>query len=54
MNRRWSGAKPTSRPAPHAAVFAFLTDPEKIIRWMGAEATAEAHTGGPTSHKASG
>ena len=32
--------------APPATVFAFLTDPEKIVRWMGAEATTEAHPGG--------
>ncbi len=32
--------------APCAAVFAFLTDPEKIIRWMGSEATTDAHPGG--------
>jgi uncharacterized protein YndB with AHSA1/START domain len=32
--------------APCAAVFAFLTDPEKILRWMGTEATTEAHPGG--------
>ena len=32
--------------APPAAVFAFLTDPEKILSWMGAEATTEAHPGG--------
>jgi uncharacterized protein YndB with AHSA1/START domain len=32
--------------APCATVFAFLTDPEKILRWMGAEATAETHPGG--------
>jgi len=32
--------------APAATVFAFLTDPEKIVRWMGAEATTEAHPGG--------
>jgi uncharacterized protein YndB with AHSA1/START domain len=32
--------------APPATVFAFLTDPEKIIRWMGTEATMEAHPGG--------
>ena len=32
--------------APPATVFAFLTDPEKIIRWMGAEATTQAHPGG--------
>ncbi len=28
-------------PAPPATVFAFLTDPEKILRWMGTEATLE-------------
>jgi uncharacterized protein YndB with AHSA1/START domain len=27
--------------APAATVFAFLTDPEKILRWMGTEATLE-------------
>jgi uncharacterized protein YndB with AHSA1/START domain len=32
--------------APPATVFAFLTDPEKILRWMGTEATAEPHVGG--------
>ncbi len=32
--------------APRAAVFAFLTDPEKIVSWMGAEATTEPHPGG--------
>jgi uncharacterized protein YndB with AHSA1/START domain len=32
--------------APPANVFAYLTDPEKILGWMGAEATAEAHPGG--------
>ena len=32
--------------APPATVFAFLTDPEKILRWMGTEATAEPHSGG--------
>ncbi|MBV8443480.1 MAG: SRPBCC domain-containing protein, partial [Hyphomicrobiales bacterium] len=32
--------------APPATVFAFLTDPEKILRWMGTEATTEAHPGG--------
>jgi uncharacterized protein YndB with AHSA1/START domain len=32
--------------APPATVFAFLTDPEKILRWMGTEATAEPHPGG--------
>ena len=32
--------------APAATVFAFLTDPEKILNWMGAEATTDAHPGG--------
>jgi uncharacterized protein YndB with AHSA1/START domain len=32
--------------APAATVFAFLTDPEKILRWMGTEATVEPHPGG--------
>lgn len=32
--------------APPAAVFAFLTDPEKILRWMGTEAQTEPEPGG--------
>src|SRR5258708_11377010 len=32
--------------APPATVFAFLTDPEKILRCMGTEATLEPHPGG--------
>ena len=32
--------------APQATVFAFLTDPEKILRWMGTEATVEPHLDG--------
>ena len=28
--------------APPATVFAFLTDPQKILRWMGTEATMDA------------
>jgi uncharacterized protein YndB with AHSA1/START domain len=32
--------------APPATVFAFLTDPEKIISWMGTEAETEVHPGG--------
>lgn len=31
--------------APQATVFAFLTDPDKIMRWLG-KATVEAHPGG--------
>ena len=36
----------TQIAAPPAAVFAFLTDPDKILRWMGAEATTEPRPGG--------
>jgi len=36
----------TQIAAPPATVFAFLTDPEKIMRWMGSEATTELHPGG--------
>ena len=36
----------TQIAAPPATVFAFLTDPEKILSWMGTEATTEAHPGG--------
>src|SRR4029077_20580557 len=33
-------------PAPQAAVFALLTDPEKILRWMGTEAQVDPRPGG--------
>ncbi len=33
-------------PAPRATVFAFLTDPEKILSWMGAQVSTEPHPGG--------
>jgi uncharacterized protein YndB with AHSA1/START domain len=36
----------TQIAAPPATVFAFLTDPEKIISWMGTEARTEMHPGG--------
>ena len=36
----------THIPAPPAAVFALLTDPEKILRWMGTEAQVESQVGG--------
>jgi uncharacterized protein YndB with AHSA1/START domain len=36
----------THIPAPRAAVFALLTDPDKIIRWMGTEAQLEPQPGG--------
>ena len=32
--------------APPATVFAFLTDPDKILRWMGTEATVDPNPGG--------
>ncbi|SCB57527.1 Uncharacterized conserved protein YndB, AHSA1/START domain [Rhizobium aethiopicum] len=32
--------------APPAAVFALMTDPEKILRWMGTEAEVEPEPGG--------
>jgi len=32
--------------APPATVFAFLTDPQKIVSWMGIEAATEPHPGG--------
>lgn len=32
--------------APPASVFALLTDPEKILRWMGTEAELEPQPGG--------
>ena len=32
--------------APPATVFAFLTDPAKIMSWMGTEAETELHPGG--------
>lgn len=36
----------THIPAPPAALFALLTDPEKILRWMGTEAQLEPQPGG--------
>src|SRR4029077_12812988 len=36
----------TQIAAPPATVFAFLTDPEKIVSWMGAEAESAAQPGG--------
>jgi uncharacterized protein YndB with AHSA1/START domain len=36
----------TQIAAPPATVFAFLTDPDKILRWMGSEAETETHPGG--------
>ncbi len=36
----------THIPAPPAAVFALLTDPDKLLRWMGTEAQLEPKPGG--------
>ena len=36
----------THVPAPPAQVFALLTDPEKILRWMGTEAQMQPKQGG--------
>ena len=46
MNETLVVRRETHIAAPCATVFAFLTDPEKILSWMGAEATTEAHPGG--------
>jgi uncharacterized protein YndB with AHSA1/START domain len=46
MNESLVVWRETNIAAPRATVFAFLTDPEKILRWMGTEATTEAHPGG--------
>ena len=32
--------------APPSTVFAFLTDPDKLLRWLGTNATVEPHVGG--------
>ncbi|MBI2256485.1 MAG: SRPBCC domain-containing protein [Proteobacteria bacterium] len=32
--------------APQATVFAFLTDPDKILRWMGTKVTIDPKAGG--------
>ena len=36
----------TQIAAPRATVFAYLTDPDKILSWMGTEAATEPHEGG--------
>ena len=36
----------TQIAAPPATVFAFLTDPQKIVSWMGMESETEVHPGG--------
>ena len=44
--RTSSSAARRTFPAPPALVFAFLSDPEKILRWMGTEAQVEPQPGG--------
>jgi uncharacterized protein YndB with AHSA1/START domain len=46
MNEPLLVRRETQIAAQPATVFAYLTDPEKILRWMGTEATSEAHPGG--------
>jgi len=36
----------TQIAAPPSTVFAYLTDPQKILNWMGTEASIEPHPGG--------
>src|SRR5215813_10560333 len=36
----------TQIAAPPATVFAYLTDPQKILSWMGLEANTQAQPGG--------
>ena len=54
MNEALVVQRVTHIAAPPAAVFAFLNDPEKILRWMGTDATTERRIrAGSTSSKAS-
>src|SRR5262249_3684313 len=46
MNEPLVVRRETQIAAPPATVLAFPTDPEKILSWMGAEVTSEAHPGG--------
>ena len=46
MNESLVVRRETQIAAPTATVFAFLTDPDKILRWMGTEASTEPHPGG--------
>lgn len=46
MNESLVVRRETQIAAPPATVFAFLTDPDKILRWMGTEAKTETHPGG--------
>jgi len=46
MNEPLVVQRETHIAAPPAVVFAFLTDPKKILSWMGTEATTQPHPGG--------
>ena len=46
MNEPLVVRRETHIPASRATVFAYLTDPEKIVSWIGGEAASEAHPGG--------
>jgi len=46
MNEALIVRRETQIAAPPATVFAFLTDPQKIVSWMGGESETEVHPGG--------
>jgi uncharacterized protein YndB with AHSA1/START domain len=46
MNEPLVVRRETQVAAPPATVFAYLTDPDKIVSWVGAEAATETHPGG--------
>jgi uncharacterized protein YndB with AHSA1/START domain len=46
MQEQFIIQRETHIPAPPAAVFALLTDPERILGWMGTEAQIEPQPGG--------
>ena len=46
MAESFTVRRETQVAAPPATVFAFLTDPEKLVRWVGNGAETEAHPGG--------
>ena len=46
MNEQLVVRRETQIAAPRASVFAFLTDPEKILQWMGTESTTDVRPDG--------
>ncbi len=46
MNESLQVRRETYVAAPPSVVFAYLTDPEKIVAWMGSEAKTEPRAGG--------